>query len=249
MIDEPYSAAIVAAERSSWAVKHNWHLQASKWPSIHNPYNCSLFVATDASTDFNFQELMSRIDSLPEPVTEEKWIGVSVESDETFVSPLAITSQDRKRAKAKGTIWRVPTDKTVPMSHFSVIDDRRPKAVMQIPSHELLARQIKAILQSKHKPWTVNTRLNTIRSELENWFFAERDRKETDEYGLFYYGNIAENDPFVLKLKSPNSVIEMLREIKGTLESSYNDCAPLRKLIKKLDTSIRLTQKFNDKIK
>ena len=123
-------------------------------------------------------------------------------------------------------------------------NERRPNAVMSIEAHQLAARLIKAIEQSSAKPWAVNTRLLSIKSELENWFFSEYDRNVTDKFELFYYGNIDMNDPLVLQAHSSIGVVSLLQELKNLLLDAYVDCEPLRRMIGKLDTSIKLTSKL-----
>jgi len=248
LIDEPYldmkvnidQAALT--ERAAWAKKHGWHLQASKWPGMYNPYDCSLFVATDASTEFNFGELINKIDAISEPLIEDDWDGISANNHDVFASPLAKTSQDIRRAKAKGTIWRLSTKKTVPLRLQSSYDERRPNAVMPIADHQNAALMIKAILQSSNRPWNVNSRLNTVRSRLEDWFFSEHSKTETDKHDLFYYGEIEDDHLYVLKAQSKKGNIELLKMLKSILKKNYIDCEPLKNLVQKIDTSISYTK-------
>ena len=73
LIDEPYLKPIVEGERAEWARKHNWLLQASMWPGMYFPGETSMFVATDASTGYDFEGLMAKIDSISSPVTAANW--------------------------------------------------------------------------------------------------------------------------------------------------------------------------------
>lgn len=245
LIDEPYPGRVVDDERVAWAQKHNWHLQASKWAGMYYPDHSNIFVATDASTGYDFKGLIAKIDSIPYPVTAENWTGISSEGHDTFFSPLSVTPQDKKRAVAKGTIYRLSSSKTLPMRSWDAPhNERRPNAVMSVESHQLAARLIKAVDQSAAKPSTVSTRLSPIKSKLEDWFFSEHDRNVTDKFDLFYYGGIDRNDPFVLQADSSEGVISLLRELKDILLNAYVDCEPLRRMIGKLDTSIQLTSKL-----
>lgn len=245
LIDEPYLNRVVNGERADWAKNHNWHLQASKWPGMYYPGMSNMFVATDASTEYDFKGLMAKIDSIADPVTEENWIGMSCKGHDTFISPMSITPQDKKRAVAKGTVYRSPSNKTLPMRSWDApYNERRPNAAMAIESHQLAARLIKAIEQSSAKPSSVNTRLCSIKSTLENWFFSEYDRNITDQFDLFYYGDINMNDPLVSKADSSKGVISLLQELKEMLQNAYVDCEPLRGMIAKLNTSIKITSKL-----
>ncbi len=245
LIDEPYLDSVVDAERAAWAKKHNWYLQASKWPGMYYPEHSNMFVSTDASTGYDFKGLMAKIDNIPYPVTIESWVGTSTKGHDTFFSPLTVTPQDKKRAVAKGTLYRVSSNKTVPMKSWDApYNERRPNAVMPIESHQLVARLIKAIEQSAAKPTVVNTRLSSIKSKLEDWFFSEYDRNVTDNFDLFYYGSIDEKDPYVLLAHSSKGVVSLLQRLKDMLLDSYVDCEPLRRMIGKVDTSINTVSKL-----
>lgn len=137
---------------------------------MYYPGMSHMFVSTDASTGYDFKGLMTKIDSIPDPVSEENWIGISSKGHETFISPLAITPQDKKRVVAKGTIYRTPSSKTLPMRSWDApYNERRPNAAMSIESHQLAARIIKAIEKSAAKPGPVNTCLSSIKSKFENY--------------------------------------------------------------------------------
>ena len=242
LVDEPYLAPVVNGERAAWAKKHNWHLQASKWSGMYYPGMSNMFVSADASTGYDFKGLMAKIDSIPYLVTEGSWAGRSSKGHDTFFSPLAVTPKDKKRAVAKGTIFRVSSSKTQPMRSWDApYNERRPNAVMSIESHQLAARVIKAIQQSTAKPTTVNSQLSSIKSKLEDWFFSEHDKNATDMFELFYYGSIDSNDLFILQAHSSKGVINLLQKLKDMLLDAYVDCEPLRKMVRKLNTSIKLT--------
>lgn len=241
LIDEPYLPPIVDGERAVWANTHNWHLQASKWLGMYYPGMSHLFVATDASTGYDFKSLMDKIDSIPSPITTEDWNGTSVSGHEPFFSPLCVTQNDKKRALAKGTVYRTSGSKTLPMTTWgSPYNERRPNATMSIGNHQLAARLILAIQQSTKNTYAVDQRLLWIKNKLENWFFAEYDRSVTDGFDLFYYGSINKQDPLVLRTSSAKGVIQLLQELRSILVDAYVDCEPLRQMIRRVDTSIKL---------
>ena len=244
LVDEPYSSRGGDPDRERWAKKHNWHVMKSKWPGMYYPHQCDLFVVAEASTGYDFQGLMEKIDGLREPVTEETWEGVSAANHDTFLSPHVASPQDIRRARAKGTIYRVPSKKTIPMNWQSSDNTRRPNSVMPIPKHLEAARLIKAVRQSSEKPWAVNARMGKVSSRLEDWFFAEHSQEETNQYDLFYYSALAEGDPFVIKANNIEGVIGLLQKLKSNLLKFYVDCEPRNSLIKKIDFSIKITRKM-----
>ncbi|MDH5217857.1 MAG: DUF5623 domain-containing protein, partial [Gammaproteobacteria bacterium] len=183
--------------------------------------------------------------SIPYPVTAENWTGISAKGHDIFFSPLSITPQDKKRAVAKGTIYRLSSSKTLPMRSWDApYNERRPNAVMSVDSHQLAGKLIKAVQQSAAKPMAVNTRLFSIKHKLENWFFLEHEKIITDKFDLFYGGNIDTNDPFVIQAHSSKGVISLLQELRDTLLDAYVDCEPLRGIVRKLDASIKSTSKL-----
>lgn len=240
LIDEPYLPPKVDGERAVWAKTHNWHLQASKWPGMYYPGMSHLFVATDASTGYDFKGLIDKIDSIQSPITPENWIGTSINGHEAFFSPLCVTQNDKKRAFPKGAIYRTPSSKTLPMRLWGDPDnERRPNATMSIENHQAAAKLILAIQQSSLCTYAINKRLRWVTNKLENWFFAEYDRSVTDSFGFFYYGSIDEGDSLVLQASSAKGAIQLLQELRSLLVDAYVDCEPLRQMIRRVDTSIK----------
>lgn len=241
LIDEPYSPAIVSEERAAWAQQHGWHLQASKWPGIYYPHHCSFFVATDASKGYDFAALMEKIDAIPTPLTSEEWNGTSVLGHDVFASPMAKTPQDIRRARCKGTIIREPSRSTVPYRAFGN-ERRKPRAKMPIPQHIEVGNIIKTVLESPQKPYSVNKRMDSVRSTLEDWMNNEIGRNELPgpEFFDVYYHDAHETGPHAEAAKTSEGLIRILEELKAKLSSHYPDCAPLRQQLGKIDTAIRI---------
>lgn len=241
MIDEPYSPAVVSEKRAAWAMKHGWHLQASKWPGIYSPYNCSFFVATDASKGYDFAELMNKIDAISAPLISEEWNGTSVLGHDVFASPMAKTPQDVRRAQCKGTVIRQPSRTTVPYGVFWH-ERRKPRAKMPIPQHIEAGNILKSIMESPHKPYSVNKRMNSVRFTLESWMSDEIERDELPgpEFFEVYYGDADETGSHAEAAKTSEGLIRILEELKAKLSSHYPNCAPLQQQFDKIDTAIRI---------
>lgn len=243
LIDEPYGNAVVSQERAEWATQNNWHLEASTWPGIYYPGACGFYIASPAGQGYDFDRLIRVINAIPEPVLADNWPGISAANHEVFVSPMAATPQDRRRAQAKGTIMRLPSKTTLPYSSGSM--NRRPNGSMPVDGHVEAGRMIKAILQSRFKPWAVNKRMDSIRSTLEDWLGLEihPDRLPGREFFDVYYHGLDESDPYVVATQSTQGVIDLLMKLKESLQNSYPDCAPLRKLTGKVETSVRIIER------
>lgn len=245
LIDEPYTAAILSDERSDWASRNNWHLKASTWPGMYFPKMAAFFVATPADTGFDFRALMEKIDAIPDPVNEYHWDGISAIGHETFVSPLATSPQDKRRAQAKGAIVRLATKKTIPTGRYWGRQERKPNGLMSISDHQHAGRMIKAVLQSRHKPGAVNRRMDSVRSKLEDWLGYEASRNQMNDPAVYdaYYGDSDQSDPYLETASAADGVIELLTALNSMLVSAYPECAPLRAMIRKLDTAIAYTSK------
>ncbi|NIZ01968.1 DUF5623 domain-containing protein [Thalassospira lucentensis] len=243
LVYEPYEGSVFPEEDESWRNLHNWHLRRSTWTGMYFPGRCPLFVATDASKNFDIDSLMDRIDALSSGNKNNDWTdwtGISVPDHETFFSPLTKSSQDRRRAKAKGTIYRMPSSKTIPYG----LEERRPNSVMPLQYHKELGVLFKAVLASRHPyiPFAASRRLDIVRSALEDWMCAEHrfSRAANDINPIdVYYSNIHEALPRESCLHLPSNNIEALVLAIEMVQLSYNDCAPRREITHKIEGAIR----------
>ncbi len=169
LIDEPYSGAPDEAERTAWAVRTGWLVTKSSWPGMYYPHNCDLYVATDGRSNYDLAALVAKIDAMPEPLVEDNWSGESSPSWDSFVSPMANTKQDVRRARCRGTIYPTSSAATVPY-HYGPGGSfrRRPSGKMGVERHIEVGRIIKAILHSDQRPYRAYIYLNSLRSTLEN---------------------------------------------------------------------------------
>lgn len=245
LADEPYIQPIVHPERSDWARRNGWHLRASSWPGMYFPYQCGLFIASEASGEFDFDALMHKIDTIPDPVTAENWQGVSIGDHATFTSPLATTAQDKRRAKAKGVIVPRPSKKTMPYMRSLIGGARKPNGQMPLAEHEQAGRMTRALLQSQCKPWAVNERIDKMNSTLVDWLYADVSpnilNRMTDPVQL-YYGELSGDDPYVVQASSTQGVQEILNNLAGLLKRAYPDCAPLRAMVSHIDRALKITR-------
>jgi len=244
LIDEPYS--LNSSERANWATEHGWEVKKSTWPGMYFPHNCDLYVAADVSNGYDPNHLLAKIDAMPIPLVESDWPGESVNSWDTFVSPRASTPQDMRRARPRGTIFPTATATSVPYSYNMGTTRRRPKGVMGVPGHIEVGSIIKAVISSRHRPWGVHRRLNTLRATLEDWMSLEIGRKDLQgpEFFDVYYRETVADVPFEGGATTRQGVIDLLIALKARLQAAYPDSAPLRAELKRVDMSIQLTSKM-----
>jgi len=250
LVDEPYGDAPDEAARAAWAARTGWKIVKTSWPGMYNPYNCDLYVATDCRSGYGLDALVATINAIPPPMLEEDWSGESSQSWETFLSPKAVTAQDARRAKCRGTVIPVATRTSVPYSYRLGESRRRPAAKLGIEGHISTGRIIKTILASEHCPHGVYARLNALRSDIEDWMALEIDRNQLTgpEFFSVYYrdaGNKVLNGD---KNKHFYELILLLGELKGKLTAAYPNCIPLRRQISRIDVAISLIERAKVKI-
>lgn len=152
LVDEPYGNAPDEIKRAAWAARMGWRILKTTWPGMYRPYECDLYVATDAKSGYNLDGVAERIDAMPAPLAAENWSGESSPSWDTFVSPLAKTAQDVRRARCRGTIYPSASATSVPYSYELGSTLRRPIGELGVARHIEAGSIIKAVLMSRHRP-------------------------------------------------------------------------------------------------
>lgn len=242
LIDEPYSGVPDEDERRVWEARTGWQAIRTSWPGMYNPYVCDLYVATDVRGGYDLKGLAERIDAMPPPSREEEWSGESADEWETFLSPMSATPQDARRARSRGTIFPVDTATTIPYSYAAGSARRRPKGELGTDGHIRVGRLIKAMLQSPVRPWSVYTRLDSLRATLEDWLALEigRDALDGPEFFDVYYNSTPDDAAAEDQAATVAGVREMLAEVRTHLTNAYPDCAPLRRQLGHLASAEKL---------
>lgn len=246
LVDEPYSGVPDETKRAAWAAKTGWLVVKTSWPGMYNPYNCDLYVATNGGSSYDLDALVAKINAIPVPLLAEEWHGESSSSWDTFLSPMAQTIQDRRRARCKGTIYPVPNSTTVPYRYDFGSRSRRPAAKMTLEEHIEAGRIIKAVIHSNQSTYAVYNRMNSLRSTLEDWMCLEIDRRQLNKIDFVevYYSGAEGDAPYDTIAKSRDGIIKMLGGLKQKLQAAYPDCAPLRKQLHRIGTSMSVLRKI-----
>lgn len=244
LIDEPYG--VDEAKRAAWAIRTGWRVAKTSWPGMYYPYSCDLYVATDGRSSYDLDALVAKIDAMPAPLLEKNWSGESSSSWDTFVSPMAKTPQDIRRARCRGTIYPAASATSVPYSYNLGSSRRRPAGEMGIEEHIEAGRIIKAVLWSDQRPYGVYRRMNSLRSTLEDWMSLEigRGQLEGPEFFDVYYHEAEGDGPYQKMAKSRTGIIAILGDLKQKLQAAYPDCAPLRQQLHRIDMSVSLIGKM-----
>lgn len=242
LVDEPYGNVPDEEARAAWTDRTGWCIKKSVWPGMYRPYDCDLYVGVDGRSGYDLDALMTKIDAMPAPNVSGNWTGDSVLSWETFLSPMAKTSQDKRRARCKGMIYPTASKTTVPYDYNPGCRDRRPAGELGIVDHIEAGRIIKTAMRSEFSRSAVYTRMSPLRSELENWAALELGPKlyECRDFDQIYYGWTEKDQSSLEKLRSKEDVTTGLRELAQKLKSAYPDCAPLRKQLRRVEKSLSL---------
>lgn len=246
LIDEPYNGAPDEAQRAAWAERTGWQVCKTAWAGMYNPYYCDLYVATYGRSGYDLDALVAKINAMPAPPLEKDWNGESFLSWDTFVSPMAKTPQDIRRARCPGTIYPAASATSVPYSYNPGSQRRRPVGELGVDGHIEAGRMIKAVLWSGQRTYGVYRRMNSLRSTLEDWMSLEigRGQLEGPEFFDVYYHEVAEDDPYKVMATSRAGIVAMLGDLKQKLLAAYPNCAPLRQQLRRIEMSISLIGKM-----
>lgn len=245
LVDEPYGNAPNADDRAAWAGRTGWRIEKTGWPGMYSPYSCDLYIGVDDTSNYDLDALIMKIEAMPAPLVIGDWGGESVASWETFLSPMAKTAQDERRARCKGMIYPLPSKSTVPYDYNPGCSRRRPVGELGIEGHKEAGRVIKCSMRSEYSRSVVYTRMSSLRSDLEDWMALEigRGQLEGPEFFEVYYQWTDEDQSLLETLHSANDVIFALRDLVKSLKRAYPDCAPLRQQLRRVEMSISLLEK------
>ncbi|HBO2177309.1 TPA: DUF5623 domain-containing protein [Pseudomonas aeruginosa] len=233
VLDEPYEHITKPKSlepRAAWVGSHALFLARPTWSGLYYPNKAvpHLICADQAL----LQQLVKTIEAMPNVVSLDldEWQGSTADYRSQFVSP-AREAAGAKRKPRPGTTygssknaieyWRRPGFKPL----------WRPDPSMSLANHIALGEIFQRLSVSGLHIDAYNT-LGGIRSELENWMFAENswgNRKCTrEEEDAYYSGNE------FARYRTTREQLKAVDRVHAILTRSYLDCAPLRKMLKRL---------------
>jgi hypothetical protein len=244
LMDEPYEMAADAKqrERQAWAIQHNFKVALSEWPGMYNPEGGSrLYLISHAEKGVPLEPITAALARLHAPISPSPWQGESGPFPPPFVSPGAIARHEASKARQAMEAPRKPQKRnTVQYVNPIFGADRRPDAKMPIRAHQQIAGLMKTILADTYYRKGVYNKINSVRNQLDEWVQREYNRDELpdDAFHKLYYQDLRSNFNKQLSAASRQRHSDSMRKVKGILSEHYPDCAPLCRLIKKLDSAI-----------
>ena len=239
-VDEPYAAALdedKLARRAEWAAKHGYRILRASWQGMYAPdIGSVMFLVVHDSLASRADGMLKALDKAPAPVVEAQWQGESATYRPSFRSSLEIQQGLKAtvpldpllcRATASTVVTGFGTDKT----------RRKPNGKMPVEVHEEIGALLKAGIGRCADRAGVSSRLDRVRSKLDNWLEHEYSRDELDSsrfFDVYYHGDRPK--PFGKRLQDSErlSLLNDVDQVERTLKRHYPDCAPLRELIRQL---------------
>lgn len=242
LVDEPYdaSAQSKASERMAWAQRHDYDLVKPAWPGMYAPdLGSRIYLASPRAAGVPLADLVAALDSLPEPPMETSWTGESAPFAPVFISPDAPSRTLAEPAAVKPLAARKPAAprNTVGYVMSFVGPQRRPSMRMPLEAHSRVGALLKSVLVATANRPGVHNRVNSVRSELDEWVQREYSRSElpSEQFIDLYYRetgiSLARSLPEADRMHHCRS----LDAVRQALVEHYADCAPLRGVLKKLD--------------
>lgn len=229
MLDEPYDVVEKLIEaRAPWLRERSLVMVAPAWAGIYAPgHSHPFFVLKDELLGRRLQRDVEALATQPD-VT---WVGESRSYHERFVSParaaLGKGARPRTMPAYAGTI------RAGAVAYGGRPGEKgrwRPVRPMAFSSHERASE----LLQSLSISMIPNRAYNHIqqaRSELEDWLFLEH-RDAAHERTDLYYGGASTRI-------ATTAVRPALLELIELLSRGYEDCAPKRQMIDRLNRAAK----------
>lgn len=246
-LDEPYIAAAKhhVGERKAWEKTHGWKIERPSWGGMYNPDGgCELYMTADMSKGYTLAPIVAALNAAQPAIVEAGWTGESAPYIPFFFSPGTVASVANIKPKPKPQTRR-PSN-SIPYSMFLTGQQRRPAERMKVDDHAEVGRLLKSVLIETRSRTGVYKRVNSIRSQLDDWVQCEYGDDELSAEVFFdlYYReydrlNHLNNEP-----KPPGEHVASLNAAKAILAKAYPDCVPLRAMFRKADLAIDSLQKW-----
>ncbi|MCU6453057.1 DUF5623 domain-containing protein [Sphingomonas sp. A2-49] len=238
--DEPYVRAegSISGERLAWAARHGWEIVKPAWGSMYwTDGGCWLFLMADRSKGPSIASFADALQRAPRPVAASRWTGISGEYHAQVDTP-GTRAAAAARAVAVPKV-RKPARKRASIAYtMSFVGRRlRPNARMPVEVHQEVGGLLKSVLVAAERRDGARTRVDRIRSELDEWVMREYTTQELDQKtfsDLYYHELDGGPQPPIDR----QEMIGRLERAKAILAQHYPDCPPLDAVIGQADRAI-----------
>jgi len=197
-----------------------------------------IYLIAHATKGVKLDQVVESLNGLPSPYTEDDWDGESAPTLPVFFSPGRIAQSAVKRPEPALPRRPAARGKTASYVQAFVGPQRRPTGRMPIEAHAEIGQLIKWVLIVSKNRRGVYSRLDSVRSELDEWVARESSISELDQGTFFglYFGEYGFS--YARSLMEPEKArhIASFFRVDDLLGLHYSDCVPLR-LLKRTQTS------------
>ncbi|MFC5694875.1 DUF5623 domain-containing protein [Pseudomonas sp. GCM10022186] len=231
VLDEPYEHVLeqpYLGAREAWVTEQNLHWARPAWNGLYYPGRAipHLIAADRALLD----QVVGVVESLPSVVAGDlvEWAGVTQEYWSQFVSP-ARQAAGTKRKPRLGTTYGTSKNAVEYVRRVGHRSLWRPDRPMSLANHVVVGEEFKRLYLSP-TPYAAHRKLGAIRSELEDWMYAEDrwEERESTENDVYYGGEET------VRYQTVEDQLMAVDRVHSILVSSYPDCTPLRSMLKNL---------------
>lgn len=232
MTDEPYNhSADFIANREYWANYNGLAIVTVSWPGMYVPGSSTLYLVSDNRDDLI--SLAQRLDRLRSPPIADEWSGESAPYSPVLVTPGREASGRVKRSRPRPNFSGQRRRRAVVYGNVLSGTQWRPDAKMPISSHKQAGALLRSILDAPQLSANARQRIARVRYYLDDWVQREYNHAElpNDEFNALYYG----------KTEALGAdALAMIEQVSKLLRDSYPDSAPLRSLIRSLQSAERM---------
>ncbi|QQE90096.1 DUF5623 domain-containing protein [Azotobacter chroococcum] len=232
-LDEPYDHITEqdsVERRAAWVESHGLHLSRPAWSGLYYPDEAvPHLISADKQL---LEQVVMVIEAMPEVVSRnpDKWQGSTDVYWSQFVSP-ARQAAGTKRKPRPGTTYGWSKSAIQYSQRPGFKPHWRPDPSMSLANHVALGETLQR-LNASSIPYATYEKLGGIRSELEDWMYAENsqgNRKCTrEEVNAYYSGND------FARFETAQDQLAAIDRVQSLLVGSYLDCVPLRSMLKRL---------------
>lgn len=233
VLDEPYDHVTeedAVERRASWLERHGLHMSRPAWGGLYVPgESVPHLISADKEL---LDQVVMMVEALPTVVSRSshEWQGISDDYFSQFVSP-ARQAAGTKRKPRLGTTYGWSKNAIPYIQKPGFKPHWRPDQAMRLADHVALGETLQR-LNASGLPYAAYEKLGGIRSELEDWMYAEKtryNRVATKEEGDAYYSG----DDFA-RFENAQDQLAAIDRVHALLVNTYLDCTPLRNMLKRL---------------
>lgn len=230
--DEPYDDERLLDVRAPWLAERGLHCNAPAWPGMYSPGRATMFLTSnDAEVIAQVAKRLSRCTNQP---IADRWAGESAAYAPSFVSPARAASGKRKYARPQPIVAGVERNGALPFAAtpFGNGVEWRPAVKMPIKDHAEIGAILKTLIEQQPAKSSIMASVERLRSTLDEWVQREYSPSELpgELFTELYYGAVVPALPGGL---TPKTAIARIARL---LRESYNDCVPLRAMLRKFST-------------